>query len=275
MRFTENFRFYPKYGLIKKSQTLLKGADLKLKKIMIYGYSERGIFNSIVYYLDSKPMLIGSFLKELGVDGFTEGKYDFEFLIEQSFSDFGDSDLTIIATDCKSKKKTVLFIEGKVKTYSKNAFSLEDAYDIIKDVLKKNEKPKEFSSNLFVQLYYKYLLKKEINKDALNPEEFNYVDVFKKKNRAGEFVNRKIGENDVVNKACEKTKGAEEYYYIAIIPRQETGKTLSEYFGLLELMPKENYYILCAYWEDIEAFFISINAKKVIENFDFNKGQIF
>ena len=41
---------------------------------MIYGYSERGMFNSIIYYLDSKqqqgqPELIGEFLEELGVKG--------------------------------------------------------------------------------------------------------------------------------------------------------------------------------------------------------------
>jgi len=242
---------------------------------MIYGYSERGIFNSIVYYLDSNPMLIGSFLEKLGMKGFSEEKFAFDFLIEQSFSDFGDSDLTIIATEKTSTKKTVLFIEGKVKTFSKSAFSLEEEFNKIREGSKIIVKSDGFSSNLFVQLYYKHLLKKEINKNDLNSEVSNILDVFKKRNEAGKLLDRKIGKNGIVKSACERIEGGNEYYYIAIIPRQETGKTLTEYFGLLKLMPEEKKFIRCAYWEDIEDFFISKKAKNVIENFDFNKGQIY
>jgi hypothetical protein len=246
---------------------------------MIYGYSERGIFNSIIYYLDANKGLIGKFLKKLGVNGFTDGQHTFTFLNEPSFSDFGDNDLTIII-DEETKKKTVVFIEGKVKTFN-GKYCVKTEYNIILEALESKRAFKSLSSNLFVQLYYKYLLQEVVNSGKKDTSYLGIDDIFKKRNRdkdSQERVERSIGNNGVVLKACKKIKRIKEaeYYYIAILPK----KTESENFqkGFIELNKKlyvkiETEKIRCACWEDIDVFFS--NAENVIENFNYNDGQIY
>jgi hypothetical protein len=222
---------------------------------MIYGYSERGIFNSIIYYLDSNQHLIGEFLGKLGVNGFSSETHKFTFLNEQSFSDFGDNDLTIIAEQKQTKEKTVLFIEGK-----RGKFSLEKEYRSIVN--------KKFNnSNLFIQLYFKYLLAKGNDSEVIDD---SLKEVIKKDNR-------KIGKNKVVIKARNKYIKDAQYYYIAIIPEQKNNsKTLQEYFKDLNLMTDvKKDTIKCAFWQNIERFFLDKNAESVIENFRYNKGQIY
>jgi len=261
------------------------------KTVKVYGYSERGIFNSIIYYLDSKqqeqPELIGKFLNELGVEGYIGG-YHFTFLNEQSFSDFGDSDLTIIAEQIQTKKKTVIFIEGKVKTYD-GKYDLETEFEKInkdelyaKDVEKR---PNGFSSNIFIQLYYKYLLQRVINSKVSVTENMNTKtadldlnEIFMRKNNKGKpVVNRSIGKNGIVIKACKEIKNAE-YFYVALLPKKEIREKLRDKYN--EIKPKlttqmETKNVICAYWGDIEDFFIRKNAKEVNENFTYNEGQIY
>jgi hypothetical protein len=258
---------------------------------MIYGYSERGIFNSIIYYLDANENLIGAFLEELGVVGFTKGRHTFTFLNEQSFSDFGDNDLTIIIDSINPEKKTVVFIEGKVKTFSGN-YLLKKEYNNLKEAMEKNKTSEKridtfngFSSNIFVQLYYKNLLQKVINSKDKKSTDFLEIDkIFKKRSRSGngELDDRKIGINGVVVKACNKIKGADSYYYVAIIPEQNyDSDTLQKYLEKLELMKDvEEVYIQCAFWHKIKGFFEDDKLKKngtniVLENFKFNTGQIY
>ena len=241
---------------------------------MIYGYSERGIFNSIIYYLEfRKPGLIGEFLEKLGVLGFTKGKHTFTFLNEQSFSDFGDNDLTIIIDEDKPEEKVVVFVEGKVKTFSKSSeYSLKDAYDEIEHCIKNagDNVTRIDTSNLFIQLYFKYLLSK--GEDIVSVDNDNLKKIITKNER-------KIGENDVVIRAHNKyIKGAKKYHYVAIIPKQkDKSETLQEYFKKLDLMKNEDVKdnIHCAFWQDIEAFFVSEKAEPVINNFNYNKGQIY
>ena len=233
---------------------------------MIYGYSERGIFNSIIYYLDSKqeeqPKLIGEFLEKLGINGFSNGKYEFTFLNEQSFSDFGDSDLTIIVKKNKTdeKPRAVVFIEGKVKTYSQNKFSLSNQFDKIDE----KEQYKGISSNIFVQLYYKYLLVEKLDSENYQTES-----------RIGKTT-KKLGKNQIVKRGYEKIAKAQKYYYVAIIPKQkDDSKKITQYFEDLKLLTDVKDNIRCASWQDIEAFFVEKNAKDIMENFEYNKGQIY
>ena len=225
----------------------------------IYGYSERGIFNSIIYYLYFKqPDIIGDFLEKLGVSGFDNNKHTFTFLNEQSFSEFGDNDLTIIAEPKQGKGKTVIFIEGK----RGEKFSLESEYGKIK-----TRKREGITSNLFIQLYFKYLLSKgndtEVIDDCLN-------ELIGKSNR-------KIGKNKIVLKARnEFVKNADKFYYVAIMPKQkDNSNTLGSFFKELKLMTDVIDDIRCAFWQDIEEFFSKNEAKNVIDNFEYNKGQIY
>ena len=246
----------------------------KKEKSVIYGYSERGIFNSIIYYLNSKPELIGKFLEEvLEVNDFINNdNTSFTFLNEQSFSDFGDNDLTIIIENESETEKTVVFIEGKVKTFSGN-YSLDKEYKKINKAIDKNETFDGFSSNIFVQLYYKYLLQDVVNSE--NDETTNLVDLFKKKDRKGGKAERRIGDNGVVLKACNMIKKAKCYYYIAILPDvtlPENINSFSECFEKIDkiCMDTENIKnIKCVYWKKIEEFFG--NTASVSQNFEFNK----
>ena len=225
---------------------------------MIYGYSERGIFNSIIYYLEYKrPDIIGEFLDLLldDKDNFKNGNYEFTFLNEQSFSDFGDSDLTIIAKQNDTNEKTVIFVEGK---RGKN-FSLETERGKI------NEE-KFSTSNLFIQLYFKYLLAKGNDIEPID----DYLNELISK------TDRKIGTNKVVLKARDEyIKNTDEFYYVAIVPKQKEGsKTLQELFKELKLMTDVKN-IKCAFWQNVEKFFKEKNAENVIENFKHNEGQIY
>jgi hypothetical protein len=228
---------------------------------MIYGYSERGIFNSIVYYLDSNQNLIGKFLKDvLNVGGFSDITHSFTFLIEQSFSDFGDCDLIIIAERKTDKEKTIFFIEGK----RGKSFSLENEHKRFS----KSNKTKFSSSNLFIQLYFKYLLSKGNDEELIDKALEGYINKH----------NRKIGKNKIVLEARNKyIKDANQYYYVAIIPKEkDDAKKITQYFKELALMTDVKN-IQCTSWQDIEKFFGSINDpdNNVIKNFKYNKGQIY
>ncbi|MDR0789630.1 MAG: hypothetical protein LBO06_02405 [Bacteroidales bacterium] len=226
----------------------------------VLGYSERGMFNSIIFYLREHPEEISGFLSTLDIKDtfFEDDVVCYTFLNEQSFSDFGDCDWTIIAE--KDKKKQVIFIEGKVKTYSGN-YNIDKEYSKI-EKNKKNKENKNYkgvSSNIFAQLYYKYLLTK------LDGESVKGSLVGKSE--------KKIGKNPIVNKAYEKyIKDAAKFYYVAILPNELSSENFSKKFTALNLS-METKNIKCAYWGKIEEFFSK--AEEVSKNFVYNKGQIY
>jgi hypothetical protein len=142
----------------------------------ISGYSERGIINSIAYFLDANSQNTFGFIECLGLP-LEKDEYKYTFLIEQSFSDFGDSDLIIIIENKQKKLKKVVFIESKIKTYQGN-FKIFTEFNKIETAL--NNTKKKFSgisSNLFVQLYYKYLL---IKTDGESDKDTSINNIFKK-----------------------------------------------------------------------------------------------
>jgi hypothetical protein len=193
--------------------------------------------------------------KDFGEDA---GNVEYTLLNEQSFSDFGDSDLVIIAE--KGVKKTVVFIEGKVKT-SQGSFSLDINLDTLKD---------GFSSNIFVQLYYKCLLTLVLKEDTIDTSVLkNLNDIFKKGENAND---RKIGKNAIVLKAVEMIREAQHYYFVAILPLDIKSEDFQKEFDNLKLdgMPTED--VRCAYWGKIEALF---KGTIVDDTFDYNKEQIY
>ncbi|MDR0874506.1 MAG: hypothetical protein LBN27_13750 [Prevotellaceae bacterium] len=237
-----------------------------MNEIKVLGYSERGIFNSIVFYLRKHPEKISGFLSKLDIkDAFFDNEVLYTFLNEQSFSDFGDNDWTIIAE--KGNEKRVIFIEGKVKT-SQGKFSLETNYD----KLKERKKFDGISSNVFVQLFYKFLLVKSIKGDTDNTNFYELDDIFKKNDRKGGLTDRKIGKNPIVEEAINKIKNAKLYYYVAVLPIPLSSNDFIRKFQDLKL-PMETENIKCTYWGDIESYFD--NAPEVKENFEYNKGQIY
>lgn len=236
----------------------------------VLGYSERGIFNSIVFNFKENSVKISDFFKILQIEdkSIYEKNLKYTFLIEQSFADFGSSDLVIIA-ESSNQIKIVVFIEGKVKT-SQLKFSLEKHFSKLKNC---ESKFKGISSNIFVQLYYKYLLYKilENNKDDTTSLKIN--NIFKK----DKDNPRKIGNNKIVHKAIEKIRNANNVYFVAILP--EKIQNISFQNNLTELnktvfkeekIPIQNFRNV--YWGIIEDYFANDFVK---ENFLYNKGQIY
>jgi hypothetical protein len=244
-------------------------------KVKVYGYSERGMFNRIIFYLEDRPGHVADFLSALGIndDFLKDGETSFTFLNEQSFSDFGDSDWTIIAE--KDGRKKVIFIEGKVDTYS-GKFSINEHFED----LKSRKTFDGISSNIFVQLYYKSLLKKVIKGNGKDTSGIDIHEVFKKKNRKGEVIERKIGENGVVKKAIkEYIEGAEQYFYVAVLPDEKiSSEDFREKLRELSLFDDNDLpNVICAYWGTVREFFKGLgdDAGEIIENFDYNGEQIY
>ncbi|OAV70285.1 hypothetical protein Barb7_03280 [Bacteroidales bacterium Barb7] len=228
-----------------------------MPKVEVFGYSERGIFNSIIFYLRDHPEKTSGFISTLDIneDFFNDDEVSYTFLNEQSFSDFGDNDWTIIAE--KGGKKRVIFIEGKVKTYN-GKYDIEEEFNKIKE----DKRYDRVSSNIFAQLYYKYLLSELGTQSQISSV-------------VGKKEVKTIGDNEIVKKAYKKyILGASPFYYVAILPIKLSSDGLIKKFDELELQ-MESKNIKCAYWGCIDSFFRGADATEVIENFKYNKGQIY
>ena len=220
----------------------------------IVGYSERGIINSLIFSIvERKKELMTAFIKQIELPNKIDiGEPDsYEILLEQSFSQFGDSDLVIIAHYINPSDKKVLFFEGKVKTWGVNNWNLSNQYIKFNAPIKYDG----YSSNLFFQLKSKELLIKYLN-GIIEKDKYE--------------KHRKLGENGVVHLAVEKLKSASQYYYIGIIPRTEV-----QIEGFLNNEYKCEFPIQLLAWETIQRFCEKQELQKVLEIFTFNKGQIY
>lgn len=128
----------------------------------IIGYSERGMINSLFYelkYSENYLRLLNDFLSLVSFpdSGVTFQVSEVKILIEQSFSDFGAPDAVILVNNHGVKQ--VIFIEAKVKTFQKQYRSILEEFEEFKIGIEINEVN---TSNLFVQLYFKTRLIKEL-----------------------------------------------------------------------------------------------------------------
>jgi len=222
----------------------------------IYGYSERGVINSLIYNIGDDKKLLLDFINLINIPRkLNIGEPDdCEILIEQSLSQFGDCDLIIILKYNATGSKIVLFFEAKVKT-AQGRWNLESEYNKFKA---HNPNNNRYSSNLFFQLYSKSLL---INKFAGIKTEAVDID--------GKC--RKIGKNKVVHKAIEMIGGFDKAYYVAIVPTLTND--LKSFLNANDLKLKYKIHFLS--WKRIYDFCVENNLNDVLEVFKFNKTQIF
>ncbi|OAV72350.1 hypothetical protein Barb6_01206 [Bacteroidales bacterium Barb6] len=230
-----------------------------MPEVKVFSYSERGIFNSIIFYLREHPEKTSGFISTLDINDtfFNDDEVSYTFLNEQSFSDFDYNDWIIIAK--KGNEKRVIFIEGKVKTFN-GKYDIEEEFDKIR----KDKKYDGVSSNIFAQLYYKYLLKELGSQSQISSV-------------VGKKEVKKIGENEIVKKAYNDyvlDASSSSFYYVAILPVELCNDEFIKKFNALE-PNMESKNIKCAYWGSIECFFGKAGATEVIENFDYNRGQIY
>lgn len=230
----------------------------------IYGYSERGIVNSIIFNIGDNKRLITEFIKLIPVLSEIDEPDDYDILLEQSFSQFGTSDLIVIAYYNNPKKKLILFYEAKVKANIKNWTLDKHIKDFNCQIANKEERDKTLNgrvlknnaSNLFFQLYLKEFLIRNIeNLDNNIPKK----DILN--------ISRKIGNNEIVKKAVEMLKGVRpNCYYIGIVPSMEK--------QCMKLNFNEQMIHFLS-WNKIEDFAKANVLNKVLDIFQFNRGQIY
>ncbi len=236
----------------------------------IYGNSERGMLNSFFYEIFYHKNKIELIQKILSLIIFKDGKKDFQLTdvkiyIEQSLSDFGDSDAILLIDD--NTNKYSIFIEAKVKTSQKKQWSIEDVINKYNNGV---EIKKVNSSNLITQLIYKSWLIDALKKD-------NWEEILQKgiiRNLPTSKKTRKMGNNRVVREMINTIKDYSTLsYYVAIVPG------ISNYHLLYEQIDdnlnhiKENLGVIS--WENIYNFCDNNKLTNTIENFKFNKKQIY
>lgn len=218
----------------------------------IIGYSERGIINSLIYSMGYKKELVTKFINLANFPNKLEIKKpdEYQILIEQSLSDFGDADLIIIFNYKAMREKKVFFFEAKVKTVQRKSWSLEKQFNNYYAATADNYP----TSNLFFQFYLKNLMMNEF----LNIRD-GVEDKFK--------IKRKIGTNVVVLKAIEMLQNCSDIYYIAIVPSPND--------ELIKFNHNPGYKVNYLSWSTIQKFANINELKQAIQVFEFNEGQIF
>jgi hypothetical protein len=135
------------------------------QRVKLLGYSERGMINAMVHDLQKSNRCAEHLLAvlslvrpRLDLPSYITG---IAFLVEQSFSEFGDADLVILFRDEKGTSYSA-FIEAKVACGK--SWDLEaQAYSVFKQKIELNstEQSKQSTahkvnnSDLFTQLYFK------------------------------------------------------------------------------------------------------------------------
>ena len=246
----------------------------------ILGYSERGVINALFYDIlnSSKPNELISDLLNINDKKKEQFKISScKVLIEQSFSDFGDSDVLLLIEN-KGKKQAV-FLEAKVKTYSRKKWRLVDEFD--KFLNPKGKAPSTDNaiptSNLFTQLYFKNRLWDELKNN--NGGKLDKGIKFENTTKSP----RKIGKNEIVIYAKNLlSKYLDKSFYLGIVPnsRIDINKFIPSFRNKeseikLNLINwnSANWGFLS--WKDIFKFCKNKNLTKTQIVFKFNKGQIY
>jgi hypothetical protein len=254
----------------------------------ILGYSERGIVNSLFYeikYNEEPERLLREFI---GMIYFPQNNekinlpdkdkdFDVEILIEQSFSEFGDPDIVLIICDTSSgtRSKQVVFGEAKVNNW-KNNFTLKREYEKFqkgKNIIGNDSDPgRGFSSNLFTQIYHKWMLIETlIEKDGIAQLE-NGIELPLRSSPSKPKIS-KIGTNNVVRKAIEKLQDYDLSFFVSIIP--ESLPDIKKFIEGTDWNSEKikNWGFLS--WKDVDTFCKKNNLAETLMTFDFNKGVIY
>jgi hypothetical protein len=244
--------------------------------VRVVGYSERGIFNSLLYEIGLSPNAIELLGELLGLIHFPVGKPNFtglcgaEVLVEQSLSDFGDADLILLLHG--EGWRRVVFVEGKVKPAQLGAWTIDAAWRQF--LARKNGKLD--SSNLFTQLYHKIRFIRALQTDGIDGivKGVPFPECSTKQLR-------KLGANPVVQKAAVMIGAyAEEAFFVTLVP--DSRKNLEDFFDSdLRRGPDtdvtdwstEGWGYLN--WELIEEFCEEHELDSTLRVFEFNRGQLY
>ena len=242
----------------------------------IFGYSERGIVNSLFFeiaYSENADYLFHNLIS-LASFPFIESKLPFgtvKLMIEQSFSDFGDADAVALIAN-KDEKCCALFIEAKVKPFQVASWSISDEFDLFRIGLRRSVS----SSNLFTQLYHKVRLVHALRDNGISALR-----------RGVPFPSwsskslRKIGSNDVVLRAISLLEPfIAESFFMAIIPdsRDHVASFFESTLKTSEFDNVDLWDISCfgfLTWSDVKTYCERFQLARTLEVFQFNDGQIY
>ncbi|MGR3913935.1 MAG: hypothetical protein OD918_05330 [Gammaproteobacteria bacterium] len=242
----------------------------------LYGYSERGMLNALLYEIQRAEnadtlfnQLVAAAVFPLTDDNPAAGPVN--VLIEQSLSGFGDADA--IALISSPAGGCAIFIEAKVKTSQASDWALSKEFDAFEKGI---EKKKVNSSNLFTQIYHKQRMMSALKSAGIAGLQRGVTFPEWSSNQ-----NRKIGDNAVVLRAVERIRwhvGGD--FYLMLIP--DNGKRAERFFRdtlrhkKLASVPQWDASH-CGYltWEKTRAFCEQHELKTSLEVFEYNDGQIF
>ena len=241
----------------------------------ILGYSERGIINALFYeinYSQHPETLLYDFLSKVKfpfIDDHLIPVESSEVLIEQSFSDFGDSDVLLMINT--GKNHISIFIEAKVKSFQRALWSTDNEYrNFIKGTTTHVN-----SSNLFTQLYHKVRMVEGL----LNGGVPNLQAGIQFPESSSKAV-RKIGSNSIVLNAVEMlTNYLDNTFYVAILPDDQTN--IENFFKNEPIHDAPEGYSgwdVSHYgfisWSEVEAFCSENNLQNSLRVFKYNGEQI-
>jgi hypothetical protein len=244
--------------------------------VRVFGYSERGIINTLLYEIGFSDDPIGALtglLSLVHIPGSAlniSGLLGAEVLVEQSLSDFGDADVILLLRGSDWRK--VVFIEGKVKPSQTRSWTALGAW---RRFLARNNNMLD-SSNLFTQMYHKARFIAALKDGGVDEVEKGVL--FPK---CSTKTLRKLGGNPVVRCAAQMIEAyAKESYFVAAVP--DTVSNLSAFYSK-ELkdgpLPDVTGWDIDGWgyisWEQVETYCRKHNLDNTLRVFDFNRGQIY
>jgi hypothetical protein len=246
------------------------------REMNILGYSERGAINALLFEIAFSNDSVNILRRLIDRALFTDCDLAVHelrsatALVEQSLSDFGDADAILLLDSLQ--KKSVVFIEGKVKSSQSGPWRLEEQFARFQRGLTS----KVDSSNLFTQLYHKVRFTHAARCEGQAPlyQGVPFPACSSKRLRY-------IGANPVVLRAVERiTPYIGDSYYLAIVPdnphniRAFVSNTLKLFtHAPLELWDVSRWGFLC--WSDVHDFCRAEGLTTASAVLEFNKGQIY
>jgi hypothetical protein len=245
----------------------------------VIGYSERGALSSLLYEISYSPdsqQLLGALMSRVTFPC-TQRRppiTDATVLLEQSFSEFGDADAVVIYADAPC----TVFIEAKVKTWSRGRWSISKEHDSFVTQLGGRVK----SSNLFSQLFLRHALARELGQlDRVPNDGVDFPEVEATVPPWSLHRPRRLGSNRVVARAADSVIGhLDDIFFLAIVP--DEAKSLENFYqnemtaGRRRLPPDWNVPNLgFLTWEQVEEFCHDHGLSKTLAVLKFNEGQVY
>ena len=243
----------------------------------IYGYSERGILNSLLYEILHTKNGAALLTRLIAKAKFplTDKKPSFgaaTILVEQSLSQFGDADAIVLISS--STAKSTIFVEAKVQSQSSD-WLLSEQLSEFEHGLRSTVN----SSNIFTQLYHKQRFI-----SALKNNSDGAITALQKGIKFPSWSTRSkrsVGKNPVVLRAVKHIQQhADNIFYLMLVPdneqRAETffNKTLcSIRFPTVPEWDVSCYGYLT--WATVKSFCEQNSLKETLGVFAYNKDQIF